>query len=54
MMRLIFIKDSSTKESYVHKSGAWNDELQDYNKSCYEDKKKKKLLLLILELKNHS
>lgn len=34
-----FIKDSSTKESYVHKSGAWNDELQDYNKAVMSDKK---------------
>jgi carbamoyl-phosphate synthase small subunit len=28
-----YIKEVSTKESYVHKSGAWNDEKLEYNKA---------------------
>ncbi|RXJ90037.1 carbamoyl phosphate synthase small subunit [Aliarcobacter trophiarum LMG 25534] len=34
-----FVKDSSTKEAYIHKSGVWNDEIQDYNKASMSDKK---------------
>lgn len=34
-----FIKDNSTKETYIHKSGIWNDEIQDYNKASMSDKK---------------
>lgn len=34
-----FLKDVSTKEAYIHKSGAWNMETQDFNKASMSDKK---------------
>jgi carbamoyl-phosphate synthase small subunit len=34
-----YIKEVSTKESYVHKSGAWNDEKLEYNKAELTGKK---------------
>ncbi len=34
-----YIKEVSTKDSYVHKSGAWNCELKTYNKAVMSDKK---------------
>ena len=34
-----YIKEVSTKESYVHKSGAWNHLKQSYNKAVMSDKK---------------
>ena len=34
-----YIEQVSTKESYVHKSGAWNHEAKAYNKAVMSDKK---------------
>jgi len=34
-----YIKEVSTKETYIHKSGAWNHETQEYNKAQMSDKK---------------
>lgn len=34
-----YIKEVSTKESYIHKHGAWNHEIQSYNKAVMSDKK---------------
>ncbi|MBT3280993.1 MAG: glutamine-hydrolyzing carbamoyl-phosphate synthase small subunit [Campylobacteraceae bacterium] len=34
-----YIEQVSTKETYVHKSGAWNQETQSYNKAIMSDKK---------------
>jgi carbamoyl-phosphate synthase small subunit len=34
-----YIEKVSTKESYMHKSGAWNHEIQSYNKAMMSDKK---------------
>lgn len=34
-----YIEQVSTKESYIHKSGAWNHELKAYNKAVMSDKK---------------
>lgn len=34
-----FVQDNSTKEPYIHKSGVWNNEIQDYNKASMSDKK---------------
>jgi len=34
-----YIKEVSTKEAYVHKSGAWNHENKAYNKAVMSDKK---------------
>lgn len=34
-----FVKESSTKEAYIHKSGVWNSEIQEYNKAQMSDKK---------------
>lgn len=40
-----FVDEVSTKESYIHKSGAWNPEIQDFNKASMNDKK-----VLVLDL----
>ncbi len=34
-----YIEQVSTKETYIHKSGAWNHETQSYNKAVMSDKK---------------
>ena len=34
-----FVKESSTKEAYIHKSGVWNHETGEYNKAQMSDKK---------------
>lgn len=34
-----FISQTSTKERYIHKTGAWNPETQDFNKANMSDKK---------------
>ncbi|WP_198304292.1 carbamoyl phosphate synthase small subunit [Arcobacter vandammei] len=34
-----FIEDSSTKDSYIHKSGAWDMDLNDFRKASMSDKK---------------
>lgn len=34
-----YIEIVSTKESYIHKSGAWNHEIKAYNKAVMSDKK---------------
>lgn len=34
-----YIKEVSTKEAYVHKTGAWNHEIKAYNKAMMSDKK---------------
>jgi carbamoyl-phosphate synthase small subunit len=34
-----YIKEVSTKESYIHKSGAWNPETLSYNQAVMSDKK---------------
>ena len=34
-----YIKEVSTKESYIHKNGAWNHETKEYNKAMMSDKK---------------
>ncbi len=34
-----YIKEVSTKEVYIHKNGAWNHEVQAYNKAVMSDKK---------------
>lgn len=39
-----FVKEVSTKKSYAHKHGVWNNATQSYNKA----KNTKKLLLLIM------
>lgn len=40
-----FVDEVSTKEVYIHKSGAWNPEIQDFNKASMSDKK-----VLVLDL----
>ena len=34
-----YIEQVSTKETYIHKNGAWNHNIQDYNKAVMSDKK---------------
>ncbi|OCL94916.1 carbamoyl phosphate synthase small subunit [Aliarcobacter thereius] len=34
-----FIRELSTKEAYIHKTGAWNSQTQEYNKASMSDKK---------------
>lgn len=34
-----FVEAVSTKDNYIHKSGAWNNDLQDFNKANMSDKK---------------
>ncbi|WP_418184598.1 carbamoyl phosphate synthase small subunit [Aliarcobacter vitoriensis] len=34
-----FVSQNSTKDIYIHKSGAWNPDLQEYNKASMSDKK---------------
>ncbi|WP_418179465.1 carbamoyl phosphate synthase small subunit [Aliarcobacter lanthieri] len=40
-----FVSENSVKESYIHKSGAWNPDTQEYNKASMSDKK-----VLVLDL----
>ena len=44
-----YIEIVSTKESYVHKSGAWNHEIKAYNKAVMSDKKVVVLFILIFD-----
>ena len=34
-----FIETCSTNDIYIHKSGAWNNDIQDFNKAKMSDKK---------------
>lgn len=34
-----FVEELSTKEAYIHKSGAWNQDIQEFNKANMSDKK---------------